>query len=833
MQSVAGLTTLQAREALAKFGVNALPAPKPRSLLSRVVAQLKSALIFVLLFALSVDLLAWLMAGAQGLPLEALAILAVVLLNAGLGVAQEYRSETALAELQRLGAPRVWVLRDGSLERVDATLVVPGDVVRLEAGDRIPADGVAQEAEAFSVDEAVLTGESLPVDKVAGDELLSGTVVAHGRALLQVTLTGPASNMGKLASTLGAIDTSRTPLERRVDELGRLVAKVVGALCALVAVAGMLVEGFHELVRVLMFAVAFGVAIVPEGMPAMMTLALAFGVERMARRRAVIRRLAAVEALGSVTVIATDKTGTLTENRLTVEDFDVAPEREADALLALVLANDSDVVSGAGDPLELSLVAYARSRGADVAALQRAYPRISSRGFDSQWRCMRATVVSPGGEQLAFLKGAPEAIVGRSKLSGEQRSRLAERVDDLARRGLKVLALARGAAAAETDLTFIGLIGLGDPLRPDAKSAVAAAKRAGVRVLMATGDHAATALAVAEAAGIDGAVVAEGAQLGRSDEEDDRLIASTNVFARMQPSHKLRLIERLQARGEVVAMTGDGLNDAPALKRSDVGVAMGERGSEVAREVADVVLLDDNFATIVSAIDEGRGIYANVQSFVRFSFSSNVALLLLVLGGAVGSLLLGLRTHDGSLLLPFTALQILWINFLGDGPPALAISLDSSRDALLEAPRSPRAPLLDRAATRFVLGDGLLKGALGLILLAVLPSLGASLPATASAVFLYEGIAKLLSMFPARRLTGRLNPNGWVWAACALSVTLQVSCIFFAPLRLVMGLTPLSALELGVVGGTLLATLALGELTRVLSRGRRSSEPVSAEQQAA
>jgi P-type Ca2+ transporter type 2C len=815
---MAGLTELQARTALARFGANALPPPKRRSLLTRVLAQLKSALIYVLLLALAVDVAAWMLSGAHGLPLEALAIFAVVLLNAGLGVVQEYRSEKALLELQRLGAPRAWVQRDGTFERLDATMIVPGDVVRVEAGDRIPADGVAQEVEALSVDEAVLTGESLPVDKASGDELLSGTVVAHGRALLRVTRTGRASSMGQLASTIGAIDTSRTPLEQRVDDLGRLIAKVVAVLCVSVAAAGIVVQGLHDPVRILMFAVAFGVAIVPEGMPAMMTLALAFGVQRMARRRAVVRRMAAVEALGSVTVIATDKTGTLTENRLTVESFDVAPEHETDALCALVLANDADAASGAGDPLELALIAYARTRGTDAAALQRAYPRLSSRGFDSQWRCMRVTVGEPGGGQLAFLKGAPEAIAARSKLSDAERARLGQRVDALARSGLKVLALARGAAAAETDLTFIGLVGLGDPLRPEARASVGAARRAGVRVIMATGDHAATARAIAEAAGIDAAIVAEGDQLGGSDDADDRLIARASVFARMQPSHKLRLIERLQATGEVVAMTGDGLNDAPALKRSDVGVAMGERGSEVAREVADVVLLDDNFATIVSAIEEGRGIYANVQSFVRFSFSSNVALLLLVLGSAVGSLLWGLRAADGSLLLPFTALQILWINFLGDGPPALAIALDSSRGALLQPPRAAHAPLLDRLATRFVLADGLLKGAFGLLLLAVLPRLGASLAATASTVFLYEGIAKVLSMFPARRLAGRLNPNAWVWGACASSIALQLACIFVSPLRRLMGLAPLSALELGAAAAALLATLVLAELTLALLR---------------
>jgi P-type Ca2+ transporter type 2C len=819
---VTGLSSQQALETLARVGPNALQAKAPRSLAARLWAQLQSALIYVLLFALLVDLVAWALAGAAGVPLEALAILGVILLNAALGVLQEFRSERALLELTKLGAPRAWVLRDDSFQHIDAASIVPGDVVRLEAGDRVPADGATLRPEALNVDESMLTGESLPVEKSEGEELLSGTLISHGRALLQVQSTGPSSNMGKLAATLGAIDTSKTPLERRVDELGRRIARVVGALCLLMVVGGFAVQGFSQPLPILMFAVAFGVAVVPEGMPAMMTLALAFGVQRMARRQAVVRRLAAVEGLGSVTVIATDKTGTLTENRLTVEALDAVPGKEDDALCAMVLANDSDPSSGAGDPLELALVAYATGRGTDAVALQRAYPRVSSRGFDSHWRCMRATVVSPGGAQTAFLKGAPEAIVARCHMPKAERTRILARVEDAAKQGFKVLGLAKGPATAEHELSFLGLVSLWDPPRPEARAAVAAARGAGVRVLMITGDHAVTARAIAQAVGIDASSVVEGTELNHPDSEVDSLLRTSNVFARMQPQHKLRLIERLQSKGEVVAMTGDGLNDAPALKRADIGVAMGGRGSEVAREVADVVLLDDNFATIVSAIEEGRSIYANVQSFVRFSFSSNVALMILVLGAAFGSLFLGLRTPSGSLLLPFTALQILWINFLGDGPPALAIALDSSKQVLKDQPRLPEAPLLDTLATKFVLADGAVKGGIGLLLLLLLPALGASTLTTATGVFLYEGVAKLLSMFPARRLGGSLRPNAWIAAATALSIALQIGCVVLPPVRRVMGLVALAPRQLAVVGAALLVTLLLGEvILRVL---RRSSK---------
>ncbi|HEY6080807.1 MAG TPA: cation-translocating P-type ATPase [Polyangiaceae bacterium] len=812
-----GLTTTEARDALTRFGPNALREQPPRSLLSRVLSQLKSALLYLLLLALALDLAAWIYAGAEGIPLEALAILGVIVLNAALGVLQEYRSERALAELKRLGAPRVWVKRDGALQRIDASQIVPGDLVRLEAGDRVPADGVAVEPESLRVDESVLTGESLPIEKSAGEHIHSGTLIAHGSALLEVERTGESSAMGKIAVSLQAIDVSRTPLEQRVDRLGTKLAKVIGVLCVALVVGAFAVEGFDRPLPILLFAVAFGVAVIPEGMPTMMTLALALGVQRMARRKAVVRRLAAVEALGSVTVIATDKTGTLTRNQLQVSELEPASADEGDMLCAMCLANDADGAGGAGDPLDVALLEHARRQGTDVAALRLAYPRLSSHGFDSGWRCMRATVLGRDGQERSFLKGAPEAILARCQLSENERALWLERASQAASSGFKVLAFARGDGAVERHLTFLGLARLWDEPRPEARGAVLAAQAAGIRVLMITGDHPATACAVARAVGIEATRAVRGDELAQSDARVDELLASSQVFARMQPEHKLRLIERLQAQGEIVAMTGDGLNDAPALKRADIGIAMGGRGSDVAREVADLVLLDDHFATIVAAIEEGRSIYANVQSFVRFSFSSNVALAILIVGAALGSVVLGLRDQDGALLIPLTALQVLWINFLGDGPPALALALDRNSTSLQERPRSPKASLLDAAGTRFVVVDGLVKGALGLSLLLLLPSLGATNLATASAVFIYEGVAKVLSMLPARRLGARPNTNPWVLAAVAASIVLQAACALFEPLRRTLGLGRLSWLELGAVLGALCVTLLAGELVvRVL-----------------
>ncbi len=818
-----GLTAEQARDALQRHGKNALPPQKPRSFSRRLGQQLKSALIYVLILALLVDVVAWKVAGGHSFPIEALAIFGVLLLNAGLGVLQEYRSEHALAELGKLGAPRVWVLRDDTFQRIDAAELVPDDVVRLEAGDRVPADGLLGESEGLSVDESVLTGESLPIEKQSGDEVQSGSLVTRGRALLVVKRTGANSAMGRLALTLGAIDVSKTPLERRVDELGRRIAGIVSVICVGLVLFGVAVDGVGRLLSVVMFGVAFGVAIVPEGMPAMMTLSLALGVQRMARRRAVVRRLAAVEALGSVTVIATDKTGTLTQNRLSVAELHAVQDLGEDALSAMVFANDADFESGAGDPLELALLEFARERGTDVPFLLRTCPRLSSRGFDSEWRCMRATVLTPQGTQVAFLKGAIEAVLARCRLPDADRVAWLHRAELEAQRGLKVLGLARGSASADHDLQFLGMVSLWDAPRPEAKAAVLAARRAGIRVLMLTGDHATTAQAVAAAVGIESASPLLGEDLLKlSDDDLDARVAETNVFARMQPEHKLRLIERLQAVGEVVAMTGDGLNDAPALKRADVGIAMAERGSDVAREVADLVLLDDNFATIVVAIEEGRSIYQNIQSFIRFSFSSNVALMILVLGGAVGSLWLGLRADDGGLLLPLTALQILWINFLGDGPPALALALDRSKSVMRERPRSPQSARIEPLAARFIAADGLVKGGLGLILLLILPRLGASSVATVSAVFLYEGVAKVTSIFPARRLSGERSHNAWVYGAAGVSMALQLACLAVPWLRESLGLSPLGARQLGTVLVALVTTLVVSELIVRALRGNET-----------
>ncbi len=762
-----GLSSEEARLRLKEYGPNALPEKPPEPLWRKFLRQFQSPLIYILLFALAVDLVLWGLEGAQGLPLESLAITAILLLNAGLGTLQEKRSEDALRRLKALAEPMAWVLRDGEFRHIRSREIVPGDVVRLEAGDRVPADGVLVEAGGVMVDESVLTGESVPVEKGMGEEVYAGTLLVRGRALVEVTRTGPQSAMGRIAGLLAGMVEEKTPLERRLTAFGHRVARWVILLAAALVVLGFLVEGVSA--QVVLFAVALAVAAVPEGLPAVLTLALALGVERMARRKAVVRRLAAVEALGSVTVIATDKTGTLTENRMEVREV-VGPDPEG-ALLAMVLCNDADLDTGAGDPLELGLLRYAAPY-LDVAQVRAKHPRLFERPFDSAWKFMRVT--TPKG---SFLKGAPEALIPRLALSPEEKARLLEEAEAHAQRGFRVLALAYGEGEREEGLRFLGFVLLLDPPRPEVPEAVRRVQEAGVRVVMVTGDHPATALAIARQVGIPAEVVATGEEIAELSDEE---LLEVDVFARVRPEDKLRIVAALQKAGEVVAMTGDGVNDAPALKRADVGVAMGQRGSDVSREVADLVLLDDNFATIVAAIEEGRNIYENIQKFIRFLFSTNLSEVLVVAIGMVFAALLNLRDAAGHLLLPLTAAQILWINLVTDGLPALALALDQNPGVLRSPPRPKEAPLLDRISLRFVLITGSVKAGVALTILAVFPGwLG--LEAARSATFHFMAIGQLFFAYAARHTHLIPLPNPYLHGAVALGILVQLFLGLLAP----------------------------------------------------
>jgi P-type Ca2+ transporter type 2C len=586
-RSAAGLSTAEAAERLARVGPNALPERPPVPLWRRFVRQFNSPLIFILLFALAFDAGLWVYEGAHGWPVEASAIALILLFNALLGVYQEQRSEAALTRLKALAGAQAWVVRDGELVRLPTHALVPDDWVRLEAGDRVPADGTLQDAHGALFDESILTGESVPVDKASGDEAFSGTLLVRGKAFLEVTRTGRQSAMGRLATMLGDIQLGKTPLERRVDALGHQIARWVLALAVVLCALGIIAEGLSRAPEMIIFAVALAVAAVPEGLPAVLTVALALGVERMARHRAVVRRLSAVEALGSVTVVATDKTGTLTESRMDVRSLD-APDLPR-ALRAISLANDADLSTGAGDPLDLGLLRYAAAHGIDIAQVRETHPVVADRPFDSAWKFTRVTV-RERDRTVSYLKGAPEVLLARCELSAEDRESWTEKARAYAQEGLRVLAIASAPGEAEDHLWLLGLALFWDPPRAEVPDAVRTALHAGIRVVMITGDHPETALAIAHQIGIPSVRVLTGEDLAEYQPAAlQEALTEVNVFARVRPEQKLQIVEALQAQGQIVAMTGDGVNDAPALKRSDVGVAMGQRGSDVTREVADLV----------------------------------------------------------------------------------------------------------------------------------------------------------------------------------------------------------------------------------------------------
>jgi len=802
-----GLSNDEATARLEQYGPNALPEAEPVRWWTRVGRQLRSSIIYILLFALAFDLLVWISEGAHEWPFESIAIATILVFNTVMGVWQEYRAEDALARLQELAAPQVWVLRDGRLEHVDATVLVPGDLVRVEAGDRVPADGTLTSEQALQIDESILTGESVPVERGIDDEAFSGTLAVRGLAWVEVTRTGSESAMGKIATLLGGVQAEPTPLERRLEHFGHRVARWIALLAVVLAVAGVGIDGIDRIDEAVLFAVAVAVAAIPEGLPAVLTLTLALGTERMSHRKAVVRKLSAVEALGSITVIATDKTGTLTENTMTVADLDTTDRDRA--LRAMVLAADAEPDSAVGDPLELGLYTYAASEGVDPVTTRMQHPRQSARPFDSAWRYMRVSVIEEG-RPVAYLKGAAEVLLERSTLEPDERRRVHDEVEASAARGYRVLGLAWSPDDTEEQLTWLGSVLLWDPPRPEVHDAIATAQAAGISVRMITGDHPETARAIAGDLGIPAERVLTGPELDDLDpDEFDDAIADVHVFARVSPEHKLALVEALRARGEIVAMTGDGVNDAPALKRADVGVAMGQRGSDVSREVADLVLLDDNFATIAAAVEEGRGIYDNIQKFLRFLFSTNVALVILVAVGVVGAAATDLRNSAGDLLVPLTAAQLLWINVIADGPPALALGVDRNPGVMKRRPRAPSAPLLTRAGLRFIFVSGVIKAVLGLALFFGLPELDYTGAEAVTAVFLYESLAQLAFVYPARRITAKPVTNRVLNWIVAVTIVLQLATVSIPGLRTVLGLAPLDPAAFALVAAAL-ALSALG-----------------------
>ena len=700
-----GLSDREAQARLAAHGPNRLPQATGPSAAELLLAQVRSPLMYALILSAAA-------AAAFGELEDAAVVLAVVVLNALIGFVQEYRAGRAIAALADLVAEPALVRRDDAWMQVPAELIVPGDVLSVAPGDRVSADLRLLHAERLRTQEAVLTGESAPVDKHPGTApatapladrhsmLHAGTVVAAGTGLGVAVATGAETQVGRISALLDDVDPLQTPLTRELDRLGRTVTGAIGVAAVLLGIVAV-VRGF-PLADAALAGISLAVAAVPEGLPAVVTIALAVGVRRMARRRAIIRHLPAVETLGSTTVVASDKTGTLTRNQMTVQLAWTPEDGDPhELLLAGVLCNDASLAHGdgdhVGDPTETALLEYAAAAGIDVDAVRAEHPRLDAMPFDSERKLMATRHAVPGGASIVFVKGAPEVVLPLCSEDGTDGA--AEQVERLADAGQRVLVLAAGDGdeisldGALGGLRLLGLEAMIDPPREAAFDAVAASQDAGVRVMMITGDHPRTALAIGRTLGLARDRAVTGAELEAADDDSLRTrVQQADVYARVAPEHKLRLVRALQAEGEVVAMTGDGVNDAPALRQADIGVAMGKSGSAAAKEAADMVLADDDFGTLRAAIEEGRRVYDNLVKALSFVLPTSLGQALII---AVA--VLAFPTVDGQPLLPVEPVQILWINLIVAVALALPLALEAAEpDLMRRPPRDSRVPLLDR-----------------------------------------------------------------------------------------------------------------------------------------
>ncbi len=883
-----GLSEAEAADRLAREGPNELIDRGGKSPWKILWEQLSGIMTIILIIAAVISILLHDME-------DAIAILAIVVLNTALGFAQEYRAEKAMAALKKMSVPHVRVRRGGKTIELTQRELVPGDIVLLEAGNFVPADARVLESANLRVQEAVLTGESEPVEKQAeelrqanlslGDQrnrLFMGTLISYGRGLALVTSTGMRTELGRIAEMIQSVESEPTPLQRRLEQLARGLAAAALAVVAVVFALGMLRGG--ELRLMFLTAISLAVAAVPEGLPTVVTIGLAIGAQRMLSRNALIRKLPAVETLGSVTTICSDKTGTLTQNQMTVTYLDVA-DQEVNLLqqvqgysstlrrgeenleldlsskpeLTMLLAGgalcndallenlkeDNERFTAVGDPTEGALVVAAARAGMWKRDLESHLPRVDELPFDSERKRMttlhqvRAGGIPEGlrpilGQSalVAFTKGAVDGLIDISdkvmangtlhEMDEGWRERIRSANNRMAAGGMRVLGLALRAYAekpakiSEQGLTLIGLIGMIDPARPEVQAAVRTAKEAGIRPIMITGDHPLTALAIARelgiAAGNEKAIT--GQELSQMDAAQlTGLVKTVPVFARVSPEHKLRIVEALQRLGEVVAMTGDGVNDAPALKRADIGVAMGITGTDVTKESAEMVLLDDNFATIVAAVEEGRRIYDNIRKFIKYALGSNV-----------GEILVMLAAPFIGMPLPLLPIQILWVNLVTDGLPGLALTAEKAEpDTMKRPPYSPRESIFSHGVGRdiLVIGLGLMLITLGVAYFAW----KGGIEQWRTMAFTTLTLAQMGNVLALRSNKGSLFTQGvfsnmsMIWAVL-LTILLQVAVIYIPFLQTFFGTMPLTVGQFGVC---LLATLAmffLVELVKLLERKR-------------
>ena len=865
----AGLSSERAAERLAQYGPNKLKEAEKPGFWKRFLTQLKDPMLIILLAAAGVSALTGAIAGESEWA-ETIIILAVVLLNAVLGVLQESKAEAAIEALQTMTAATCKVLRDGKMAVLHSDELVPGDVVLLEAGDAVPADGRIIESASLKIEEAALTGESVPVNKMLdalgaaqkqadvplGDRknmCYMGSTVVYGRGKAVITATGMSTEMGKIAGVLSNTKDEQTPLQRKLDELGRLLSKMVLGICVFIfafnlfMARGELTASGHALEVVLktfMVAVSLAVAAIPEGLATVVTVVLSIGVTKMSRENAVIRRLTAVETLGCTQVICSDKTGTLTQNKMTVVEHigETLSVASAMALCSDAVLNDEDQAEG--EPTECALVNFACSVGAKKRDLEKKSPRIDEAPFDSA-RKMMSTVHKSGEGFVQYTKGAPDALLSRCThyaedgkilpMTDAKRQEILNSNKAMADRALRVLAVAKRDWAEkpennapeylERDLVFLGLTGMIDPIRPEVKAAIAECRGAGIRAVMITGDHRDTAVAIAKELGIitDEAQAVTGAELDRlSDEQLRQKVTEYGVYARVQPEHKTRIVQAWKARGAVTAMTGDGVNDAPSIKSADIGIGMGITGTDVTKNVADMVLADDNFATIVVAVGEGRRIYDNIRKAIQFLLASNMSEVL----GVFCATLMGF-----TLLNP---VHLLFINLVTDCFPALALGMEKAEpDVMNRPPRNSREGIFAGGLLSDIIYQGILVTALTILSywMGNFFETGVfSLPAGVSEhgmtmAFLTMSMCEIFHSFNLRSQRNSVfslhGQNPVLWAAMIGSLILTTAVLEVPFLANAFGFTSVGAAEYGVALCLAVLVIPVVEAVKFFQRRRR------------
>ena len=844
-----GLSQGEGARRLAGYGENKLEKAKPPGLFRQVLAQLRDPMILVLLAAAALSFFA---GGGQDW-LDTAIILLIVVFNTVISVSQEDNARKALEALEKLAAPRARVLREGVERRLESTHLVPGDILLLEAGDYVPADGRILWAAGLQTDESAMTGESLPVHKRAGDGLppdtplaerknmvIGGTVVTGGRAKVVVTATGMQTEMGKIAGLLLRQGQGETPLQRKMKEVSRVLSLVCVGVCAVMFGVGMLQH--RDILDMFLTAVAHPGAAIPEGLPAIVTIVLAVGVGRMARRNAIIKRLPAVETLGCASVICSDKTGTLTKNQMTVlEVWTPAPALRDRALTLGTLCGDAQEGPGGyiGDPTETAIAQAAAQAGLEKAALERDMPRRGEAPFDSVRKRMATCHALPNGEALVAVKGAPEAVLARcTHLLGAQgprpltdgdRRRIAQVGGDLAGQALRVLAVAQrlqpalpksmAAEGLEAELTFVGLIGMMDPPRPEVRQAVDRCAGAGIRPVMITGDHKDTAVAIAKQLNIyrPGDKAIDGAGLDFLPQETlEEEIEAFSVYARVTPEHKMRIVQAWQRRGHVVAMTGDGVNDAPALKAADIGCAMGKTGTDVAKGAADMILTDDNFATVVAAVEQGRGIYANIRKAIHYLLSCNIGEILTIF----------LATLLPVSQAPLSPVQLLWLNLVTDSLPALALGMEPvEKTAMTQPPRGKEEPLFSKAFSRRLAWQGALVGGITLLAYGLGFHLTGTFAVANTMAFATLTFSQLFHAFDVRSETTPLFrlgvlSNKAMNKAFLAGAALQAAVLLAPPLQGAFSVVPLALEQWGMVLALALTPLVVCEIEKALRRAR-------------